>query len=707
MFYFSKTVSLQKILVLFIFVFSLVVYVSTTATLPQNHADSSELITAAFTKGIAHPPSYPLYTFLLGLAMKLPMFTPAYLANLFSAFWQSLSLVFLFLALNKLLEIVSKKQTVASQIIALATTCIFGFNSLVWTYATLAEVFSFNHFFISLFLYLTLLWYQQYKKAKKINWKLFYSSIVVLGLGAAHHQTILFFLPGYVFFLFLEVRRKSQLQQYLISLGLGLLSFLLPFSLLWYFNTQVSPFSWYFEPSLKGVWQIISRALYTQEGSAIETYAHEFNINHSLIALWFYLKYLAFYLTIPGLGLALLGAIQTWQKSKSLSLFLSLTFFISGPLLVFYLKFPLPNTGSEIAYFWGTALRLRMLLPNILVITILIGLGLYFFYQYANKFVKIKKQFVSYLPLVFLILPLYLAASNYQINNLKEDNFDYLFAKKVLTDLPKQAILIVDSDRVFSLLEMQLVEGQRPDVTIVPVTLEMRWPWWQKHKQELILGDYSDRQIRVAHIIAWQLKRGRRVFIFDPETRLLDILGVEGNPFYASVYGYSLEISKTPKPFISYDYGLTKQLANHVFSDYSWWNYGQRATFLGTHTIFSYLANKAKEPKLANEHLQLALSLSSFSQTQNQVYKIFHSSQQLTHSYLEIPPSSAETYLENGQKSMEINDVKTANRYFFRSVLLDPLDLAARQLLIESYKLLGQHNLAKEEQAALHKIIIP
>ncbi|MQY69884.1 MAG: DUF2723 domain-containing protein [Firmicutes bacterium] len=59
--------------------------------------DSGELIAAAYTLGIPHPPGYPLYCLLGKLFTLLPFGTIAYRVNLMSAFFASLTIVLIYL----------------------------------------------------------------------------------------------------------------------------------------------------------------------------------------------------------------------------------------------------------------------------------------------------------------------------------------------------------------------------------------------------------------------------------------------------------------------------------------------------------------------------------------------------------------------------------------------------------------------------------
>ena len=49
-----------------------------------NFTDSGELVTVAWTGGIAHPPGYPLYTLIGTAALQLPFGEPAWRMNVVS-----------------------------------------------------------------------------------------------------------------------------------------------------------------------------------------------------------------------------------------------------------------------------------------------------------------------------------------------------------------------------------------------------------------------------------------------------------------------------------------------------------------------------------------------------------------------------------------------------------------------------------------------
>jgi hypothetical protein len=79
-----------------------------------NFTDSGELITVAWTGGIAHPPGYPLYTILSSLFVHLPLSNPAWRMNLLSALFAALAVgLFYLLIIETLTGMPAVRRTAA------------------------------------------------------------------------------------------------------------------------------------------------------------------------------------------------------------------------------------------------------------------------------------------------------------------------------------------------------------------------------------------------------------------------------------------------------------------------------------------------------------------------------------------------------------------------------------------------------------------
>lgn len=84
------------LIALMVCLFSFLVYLKTLAPTITG-GDSGELITAAYTLGIPHPPGYPTWCLLGKLFSYLPFGSVAYRLNVMSAFWGALAVGLLYL----------------------------------------------------------------------------------------------------------------------------------------------------------------------------------------------------------------------------------------------------------------------------------------------------------------------------------------------------------------------------------------------------------------------------------------------------------------------------------------------------------------------------------------------------------------------------------------------------------------------------------
>jgi len=138
--------------------------------------------------GVPHPTGYPLYTMLGWLWSQLPLGgTPAWRMNLFSACTAALAVGTLFLAARALGQ---------SRVIAGAVALALAVSSTFWSQATIAEVYALAALIQALFILALLRWRQG-------HWPLWVAGLL-LGLGLAHHRTIILMLPGALVFWGLE-----------------------------------------------------------------------------------------------------------------------------------------------------------------------------------------------------------------------------------------------------------------------------------------------------------------------------------------------------------------------------------------------------------------------------------------------------------------------------------------------------------------------
>jgi Flp pilus assembly protein TadD len=153
---------------------SVALYAATAARTVTGE-DAGELLAAAHTLGVPHPPGYPLWT-LLGWAADhgLPFGTVALRVTLVSVVCSALA--------NTLLLALALK-TVASRLAACAAAALFAVSVTHWTQATIPEVYALNTFFLALCALLLLRLAERPTPARLL------SLAAVTGLSCTNHTT--------------------------------------------------------------------------------------------------------------------------------------------------------------------------------------------------------------------------------------------------------------------------------------------------------------------------------------------------------------------------------------------------------------------------------------------------------------------------------------------------------------------------------------
>ncbi len=189
---------------------SFVLYVITLAP-SVLFADAGEFQFVPYILGIAHPTGYPLYL-LLGWAWShvLPIGDVAYRMNLFSALWAALAVGLSYpLALRVVRRGAPGIDSLSARLAAVVAAATFAVSQTFWSQAIIAEVYSFNAFFVALVL-LLLFWLEDTPnlepsapgRISALAWRSL-ALAAIFGLSLTHHLTILLLVPGTLAFLWL------------------------------------------------------------------------------------------------------------------------------------------------------------------------------------------------------------------------------------------------------------------------------------------------------------------------------------------------------------------------------------------------------------------------------------------------------------------------------------------------------------------------
>src|SRR5882724_7130156 len=185
--------------------------------------DSGELIVVARGLGVAHPPGFPLWVILAHLASRVPLGNIAVRINFSSALFAALASAMLALVVAELMITIpyllrQKKKSApqkkkredprfADLLIwapALGAGLLMAFSRTLWSYATIAEVYTLNTLLILIVLFLMLRWRRyvlvdrpRTDSAITIHDRWLYVAALVVGLAlGVHHVTVGLILPA-------------------------------------------------------------------------------------------------------------------------------------------------------------------------------------------------------------------------------------------------------------------------------------------------------------------------------------------------------------------------------------------------------------------------------------------------------------------------------------------------------------------------------
>ncbi len=393
--------------------------------------DGGELITAAVTFGIPHPPGYPTYVLIGNLFSRLPIGTTAFRFNLLSALGTAVAAGFITGIVFWLHPLINdragqmrpmnKARNFRGMAVAVSAGLCFAFGSLVWGQAIIAEVYGLNLAFIAAFLYLL------------IASKKFAISGLFFGLSITTHLTSAILLP---FALLLAPRQKWP------RLMGGALVGLLPILILPLLAQSNSPLIWGQPNTLGSWWWLVSAQLYRPNlfGLALADWPERFREwSGPFLAQFAYAGWL----------LMVVGFYGRFKTNARI---------LSGLLVtaLFYIFYAFSYNTNDAAV---------LLLPALLLLSIVLGFGL----NYLGKAAII-------LPIALLWLNLGQLADGYYVNTITTVR---PAIEELLEDIPAEAILLTSGDpTIAALWYFHHVEGMRPDIIVIDGNL-FQFDWYR------------------------------------------------------------------------------------------------------------------------------------------------------------------------------------------------------------------------------------
>ena len=431
---------------------ALVVYVATMApglTFRNNGADGGDLIAAAWTLGVPHPPGYPTYTLLAWLATRLPVGTIAYRTNLFSGVSAALAVGLLCRCAQILLR--GEKHY---QLIATASALTLAFSPLFWSQAVITEVYALLALFAAVLLWLLLLWREG--AADGTLW----GAGLALGLGLGNHLTLLFVVPAALLLLWPERQRLFRLRVLLPSLLFFLLG-LATYAYLPLAARQRPPVNWGNPQTWKGFLWVVTADQYQ---------AFVFGLPPAEIPerigawSWRFGRQFGWW----GLAIALVGAWSWWRRDRW---FLTCSLAWILPLSIY-------------AFFYDTGDSYVYLLTAMMLSSVWWAGGASYLLNLVSTAIKYRGWQRLALVLV-LLLPFCSLALHWPQVDLSDDWQAHTYAHQALEGTEPGSLIIVRGDRpTFSLWYGTYAEELRTDLAIVSGPM-LAFIWYRAHLHHL------------------------------------------------------------------------------------------------------------------------------------------------------------------------------------------------------------------------------
>lgn len=392
-------------------------------TWAYDSADGGDFLAAIATQGVPHPSGYPTYLLFLQGFSKIPLGSLAFRGNLFSL----ISMLFAIFLVYQLVFLLSGNIFSAS-----VSSLLFATFPLVWSQAIVTEIYALQALLFTLTLYFF------FKKGS-------FSHLLggtTMGLLLGNHITGIFIFP--VVFLdaiFTEKGNKKRaifdsISQYLTGFLIGLSVYLIiPIR-----AQKLPPVNWGRIQDWEGFWWLVSGKIYQ------ERLVH-LSGDYLLAGVRLWSNFLLEELGLIGLFLGLFAIIYLFKPTK--------LYFATIWIALIYSFFSIIYFSPD-SYVY--------LIPVLLSFAIWIGQSSAYFLDKISKTSQIKNIAIIIILLTIMTRAMLLVSEMDISTDLRAEQY----AQSVLASVPKDAMIIVDSDEAFfSLGYFHFAEELRPDVAII------------------------------------------------------------------------------------------------------------------------------------------------------------------------------------------------------------------------------------------------
>lgn len=406
--------------------------------------DVGDIATASCIWGVAHPPAYPLITFLGNIMCHMPFpLPPVARVALVSA---AASLAALIIVYKFSIRVT--KNT----FFALLTTSILAFSHLFWFQAEIPEVFGLHHFFVAATIYTFYLFYH----TKKVRF--LYLFAFALGLSFTHHHTILLLGPSFAILFLARWKQIWKLRKKWLRIGVAFIVGLVPYIYVPLAAMNHPVINWGNGYTVQNFIGILQRKTYGGFAPAVD---NGIPLAVKMAVMSDYFDTLIGNFSYQTLFLAILGGIYLLRhKQKTLAASFFVAWLVSGPLFVSYASTYYTTTTS-------IGIIERFYTMSYIPFILLVPFGLLLLFGVLKKL--FSKPLYAYILLsYFLIVPAMQIYYNFPKTNLSQTQRGNDLAKDILNSVPRDTVLFTSGDTTsFNLWYVRYVLGVRTDVDIV------------------------------------------------------------------------------------------------------------------------------------------------------------------------------------------------------------------------------------------------
>ncbi|MCL4394692.1 MAG: DUF2723 domain-containing protein [Chloroflexi bacterium] len=455
-----------------------------TITWRNSGADSGDLVTAAFTLGIPHPPGYPLYTLLASFFAHLPFGEPAQNVGLFSALAAASAVVLLSRCGRALAA--GRSRDGITLLASPGAALTFGFIPLLWSQSTVAEIYALNVLIVSALL-LALV---------STSRRRLYFAALAFGLGLAHHLTIVLMAPTALILLAGGGWTRRQ-----VATAAGIILACLLFYLYLPVRAAAQPaVNWGNPADLAGFLWTVSAAPYhsylfglplsdvvSRIGMPAQSLFEQYRVWGVALGLW---------------GVAAMAVDRDPARRRQL-VALAVAFLLAALYSIVYV------TRNSFVY----------LLPAFAVFALWMAYGLV---DLARRLPY--RWGLGFTAAALIALPLFNFAANFDSMDLSGDRTAFAYAQSVFAQIPDDAVVLADGDEhLFSLWYYRYVAAPRSSVVVISSEL-LQYDWYYAEARQrlaylrpsLIGQAQQPDRARAFEIVNRSLEYGRAVYTTSP-----------------------------------------------------------------------------------------------------------------------------------------------------------------------------------------------